>query len=92
METLHLLGQGFAVAFQPLNLGLALLGAFAGTIVGALPGLGPANGVAILIPVSFTLGLAPESALICWRASTTAPCTAAASPASCSTSRATSQP
>jgi len=64
VETLHLLGQGFAVAFQPLNLGLALLGAFAGTIVGALPGLGPANGVAILIPVSFTLGLAPASALI----------------------------
>ncbi len=64
METLHLLGQGFAVAFQPLNLLLALVGAFAGTIVGALPGLGPANGVAILIPVSFTLGLPATSAMI----------------------------
>ncbi len=64
METLHLLGQGFAVAFQPLNLILALIGAFAGTIVGALPGLGPANGVAILIPVSFTLGLPATSAMI----------------------------
>ncbi len=64
METLHLLGQGFAVAFQPLNLLLALIGAFAGTIVGALPGLGPANGVAILIPVSFTLGLPATSAMI----------------------------
>ena len=64
METLHLLGQGFGVAFQPLNLLLALIGAFAGTIVGALPGLGPANGVAILIPVSFTLGLPATSAMI----------------------------
>ncbi len=64
METLRLLGDGFAVALVPLNLLLALLGAFAGTVVGALPGLGPANGVAILIPVSFTLGLRPESALI----------------------------
>ncbi len=64
METLHLLGQGFVVAFQPLNLLLALVGAFAGTVVGALPGLGPANGVAILIPVSFTLGLPAASAMI----------------------------
>jgi len=64
VETLHLLGQGFGVAFQPLNLLLALIGAFAGTIVGALPGLGPANGVAILIPVSFTLGLPATSAMI----------------------------
>ena len=33
-------------------------------MVGALPGLGPANGVAILVPLAFTLGLPPESALI----------------------------
>ncbi|MBL6929730.1 MAG: tripartite tricarboxylate transporter permease [Rhodospirillales bacterium] len=41
-----------------------MFGAFAGTLVGALPGLGPANGVAILVPLAFTLGLPPESALI----------------------------
>ena len=46
------------------NLGLALLGCFLGTIIGALPGLGPANGVAILIPLAFTLGLPATPALI----------------------------
>lgn len=64
METIHALIQGFDVALTPLNLALALIGSFAGTLVGALPGLGPANGVAILVPLAFTLGLPPESALI----------------------------
>ncbi|MGO3467714.1 tripartite tricarboxylate transporter permease, partial [Psychrobacter sp.] len=43
---------------------IALVGAFIGTIVGMLPGLGPINGVAILLPFAFALGLPPESALI----------------------------
>ncbi len=64
METLGFLAQGFAVALEPTNLALALAGCLIGTIVGALPGLGPVNGVAILIPLAFTLGLAPASALI----------------------------
>jgi putative tricarboxylic transport membrane protein len=64
MEILHSLFDGFFVALTPLNLGLAAFGAFAGTLVGALPGLGPANGVAILMPLAFTLGLPPESCLI----------------------------
>ncbi len=46
------------------NLGLALIGCFIGTIIGALPGLGPSNGVAILIPLAFTLGLPATPALI----------------------------
>jgi len=64
METLGFLMQGFDVALTPMNLGLALLGAFLGTIIGALPGLGPSNGVAILIPLAFSLRLPPASALI----------------------------
>ena len=64
METLGYLMQGFEVALNPLNLGLALLGAFLGTIIGALPGLGPSNGVAILIPLAFSLRLPPATALI----------------------------
>ncbi|MYZ49996.1 tripartite tricarboxylate transporter permease [Propylenella binzhouense] len=64
METLGFLAHGFAVAFTPLNIVLALIGCFLGTIIGALPGLGPVNGVAILIPVAFSLQLAPASALI----------------------------
>jgi len=64
METLGYLLQGFDVALTPMNLGLALVGSFLGTIMGALPGLGPANGVAILIPLAFSLRLPPASALI----------------------------
>lgn len=58
------LAQGFAVALQPLNLFLVLAGCFAGTLIGALPGIGPINGVAILLPIAYSLGLPPESALI----------------------------
>ena len=64
MDTFDFLMHGFAVASTPKNLLLALIGAFLGTIVGMLPGLGPINGVAILLPFAFALGLPPESALI----------------------------
>lgn len=64
METLGYLWDGFAVALTFQNLILAMMGAILGTIIGALPGLGPSNGVAILIPVSFSLGLDATSALI----------------------------
>ncbi|WP_018689994.1 tripartite tricarboxylate transporter permease [Ahrensia kielensis] len=58
------LAQGFAVALQPFNLFLVLAGCFAGTLIGALPGIGPINGVAILLPIAYGLGFPPESALI----------------------------
>jgi putative tricarboxylic transport membrane protein len=58
------LATGFAVALDPFNLMLVLVGCFAGTLIGALPGLGPINGVAILLPVAYGLGFGPESALI----------------------------
>lgn len=64
METLGFLMEGFAVALTLDNLMYALFGAFVGTLIGCLPGLGPANGVAILIPLAFTLGLPPETAMI----------------------------
>ncbi|MEA3253085.1 MAG: tripartite tricarboxylate transporter permease [Pseudomonadota bacterium] len=56
--------DGFGVALTPLNLGLAFLGAVLGTLFGALPGIGPINGIAILMPLAYTLGLPAESALI----------------------------
>lgn len=64
MDTLSYLGQGFGVALSPYNLVTALCGTFIGTVVGLLPGLGPINGVALLIPIAFALGLPPETALI----------------------------
>ncbi len=64
MELFSLLAQGFAVALTPTTLGLAIAGCILGTIIGALPGLGPSNGVAILIPLAFSLGLDATEALV----------------------------
>lgn len=64
MELLDALGAGFSVALTPTNLLLAFFGCFVGTLIGALPGLGPVNGVAILIPLAFAMKLEPASALI----------------------------
>jgi len=64
MEALQHLSDGFAVALAPLNLSLALGGVVVGTIVGMLPGIGPINAIAMLIPLLFAVGLPPESSLI----------------------------
>ena len=64
MDTLQYLLNGFGVALTVTNLVVAALGALIGTIVGMLPGLGPINGVAILMPIAFALKLPPETALI----------------------------
>lgn len=62
MDTLGFLMQGMGVALQPMNLFWVTLGGILGTIVGMLPGLGPATGVAVLLPMTFTMG--PEAAMI----------------------------
>ena len=64
METLNFLSQGFGVALMPTNLMMAAIGALIGTIVGMLPGLGPINGVALLMPLAFALKLPAHTALI----------------------------
>ncbi|WP_323023085.1 tripartite tricarboxylate transporter permease [Pararhodobacter sp.] len=64
MDILSNLAMGFGVALSPWTLMLAVIGCFIGTIVGALPGLGPSNGVALLIPISFSMGLDAISALV----------------------------
>jgi putative tricarboxylic transport membrane protein len=53
---------GFGVALQPINLLLAVTGAFVGTLIGVLPGIGPVSGIALLIPL--IIGLHPASAMI----------------------------
>ncbi|NYT75477.1 tripartite tricarboxylate transporter permease [Alcaligenaceae bacterium] len=63
-EILSHLQMGFGVAFSWSNLAVSLAGAFFGTMVGVLPGLGPINGVAMLIPIAFAMNLPPETALI----------------------------
>lgn len=64
MDILSNLALGFSIALSPYTLMLAIVGCFLGTIIGALPGLGPSNGVAILIPITFTMGLDATSALV----------------------------
>ncbi|MGH7383714.1 MAG: tripartite tricarboxylate transporter permease [Candidatus Rokuibacteriota bacterium] len=53
---------GFQVALQPYNLYIAVIGITLGTVIGVLPGLGGANGVAILLPLTFLMP--PNSAII----------------------------
>src|ERR1700755_752570 len=60
-EIQHLIG-GFAGALSWFNLMLMFAGIILGVIIGVLPGLGGANGVAILLPLTFTMS--PTSAII----------------------------
>jgi putative tricarboxylic transport membrane protein len=53
---------GFQVAVTPFNFFIAVVGILLGTVIGVLPGLGGANGVAILLPLTFTMP--PTSAII----------------------------
>src|SRR6266702_2343828 len=53
---------GFQIAISPYNLFVAVIGITLGTIIGVLPGLGGAIGVAILLPLTFTMP--PTSAII----------------------------
>ena len=62
MEIIDLLMNGFGVAFQPLNLFLVIFGCTVGLFVGAMPGLGSVNGVAILLPMTFLVP--PTGAII----------------------------
>jgi putative tricarboxylic transport membrane protein len=62
METLNLLLDGFAISLQPINLAIIIAGVTVGLFIGAMPGLGSINGVAILLPVTFIVP--PTSAII----------------------------
>ena len=62
MEEIQALMQGFSVALSPANIGLMFIGILLGVIIGVLPGLGGANGVAILLPLTFSMN--PTSAII----------------------------
>lgn len=62
MDELSALFHGFAVVLSPLNMGLMMVGIVLGVLIGVLPGLGGANGVAILLPLTFSMS--PTSAII----------------------------
>ena len=54
--------QGFGLALQPLNIALIIGGCALGLFIGAMPGLGSVNGVAILLPMTFLVP--PAGAII----------------------------
>ncbi len=56
------LAAGFAIALTWHNLLFMLIGIVLGVLIGVLPGLGGANGVAILLPLTFSMN--PTSAII----------------------------
>jgi putative tricarboxylic transport membrane protein len=62
MEELNALFHGFSVILTPMNMLLMFVGIILGVLIGVLPGLGGANGVAILLPLTFTMS--PTSAII----------------------------
>jgi putative tricarboxylic transport membrane protein len=53
---------GLDVALTPGNIVWVFIGGLLGTVIGMLPGLGPATGVAVLIPITY--GMPPTTALI----------------------------
>jgi len=62
MEEITNLMHGFATVLEPFNIGVMIVGILLGVIIGVLPGLGGANGVAILLPLTFSMP--PTSAII----------------------------
>lgn len=62
MDILSSLGAGFVESLSLLNLTVIILGVTVGLFIGAMPGLGSVNGVAILLPMTFLVP--PTSAII----------------------------
>src|ERR687896_895550 len=62
MDEIQALMHGFGVALTPINIALMFTGVILGVIIGVLPGLGGANGVAILLPLTFGMAQTPGGA------------------------------
>src|SRR4051812_3365134 len=62
MDVFSNLLTGFAAALTLSNVGICLLGAMLGTLIGVLPGIGPIPTIAMLLPITFSLS--PLSSLI----------------------------
>ena len=60
MDLLTLLSDGFATSLSPFNLMIVILGVTAGLFIGAMPGLGSVNGVAIVLPLTLLCPQLPQ--------------------------------
>jgi len=59
VDEIQSLMQGFAIALTLKNIAFMFVGVLLGVIIGVLPGLGGANGVAILLPLTFSMAQVP---------------------------------
>src|SRR5512133_2692975 len=64
MDVITNLMGGFATCLSPYNLSMAALGAFLGTMVGILPGLGPSATMAIILPITFGMDATPAMIML----------------------------
>lgn len=68
-ETLQFMGQGFILALSLTNLVIMAIGVTIGIVIGCLPGLSAAMGVALLLPLTFSMeassGLIMLGAIYC---------------------------
>ena len=55
LNTLAVMGQGFLHALTPINLIMMLAGVALGIVIGCMPGLSAAMGVALMLPLTFTM-------------------------------------
>jgi putative tricarboxylic transport membrane protein len=62
LDSFWSLMHGFEIVLVPMNIMYMFIGITLGVLIGVLPGLGAANGVAILLPLTF--GMSPTSAII----------------------------
>lgn len=62
MENFQLLFDGFQVALTLQNVGVVIIGAVLGLVVGAMPGVGSLAGVALLLPLTYKFN--PTTAII----------------------------
>ena len=62
MDAFLSLIHGFGVLADPMNILYMVIGVTLGVLIGVLPGLGGANGVAILLPLTFSMS--PTAAII----------------------------
>lgn len=62
MEIFQNILSGFTITLTPFNLFMCLLGWFVRTLIGVLPGIGPAAAIALFLLVAFKLP--PGTAII----------------------------
>jgi putative tricarboxylic transport membrane protein len=64
MDLFYNIAYGFSMVLEPMRLLVCFLGVLIGTLIGVLPGIGPSATIAILLPVSISMGAADAMILL----------------------------